>query len=339
LAVLSVVALVATFGIVSRYPDLNRKSAMAEHHTVGDTMSMWPILKVKPDDPTWKQIAFTSVNWANDNKKGMAFGIALAALVSLCLSYWQLNPRGRMRSAFYGMMLGTPLGVCVNCAAPVFKGALRSRRIEMALALMFASPTLNIVVLMMAFSLLPLYMAVTKLVFNLAVILIGVPILARWLDKAPIKDLQKLEDRLASESCAVRVDESLGAALVGVVKDFWTQLRWIVVRTVPLMLVAGVLGATLSHLVPLDALHGQGGTLAVLIALTVGLILPVPMAFDVVLTNALYAAGLPPNVAMVLLLSLGIYSLYSFMITWQSASRGGRSASPPGCGSRSSRSA
>ena len=321
LAVFAVVALVASFGFVSRYPDLNRKAAMAERHTVGDTISMWPVLKVSASDPTWKQIAYTSVNWANDNKKGMAFGIALAALLTLCLSYWQFNPRGRMRSAFYGMMLGTPLGVCVNCAAPVFKGALRSRRIEMALALMFASPTLNIVVLMMAFSLLPLYMAMTKLLFNLTVILIGVPLLARWLDTAPVKDLQNLEDRLAGQSCAVRVDESLPAALLGVVVDFAKQLAWIAGRTVPLMLVAGVLGATLSHLVPLEALQGQGGTLAVLIAATVALILPVPMAFDVVLTNALYSAGLPPSVAMVLLLGLGIYSLYSFMITWQSASR------------------
>jgi len=321
LALFAVIALVASFGYVSRYPDLNRKAAMAERHSVGDTISMWPILKVSADDPVAKQIAYTAVNWTNDNKKGMAFGVVLAALLSLALGYWQFNPRGRMRSAFYGMVLGTPLGVCVNCAAPVFKGALRSRRIEMALALMFASPTLNIVVLMMAFSLLPLYMAVTKLIFNLIVILIGVPLLARWLEVAPVKDLQRLEDRLAGQSCAVVVRESFGAALVGMVVDFAKQLRWIAVRTVPLMLVAGLLGATLSHLVPLDALQGHGGTLAVVIAATVGLVLPVPMAFDVVLTNALYSAGLPPSVALVLLLSLGIYSLYSFMITWQSASR------------------
>src|SRR5262245_28982771 len=170
----------------------------------------------------------------------MAFGVALAALLSLLLSYWQFSPRGRMRNAFYGMVLGTPLGVCVNCAAPVFKGALRSRRIEMALALMFASPTLNIVVLMMAFSLLPLYVAVTKLVFDLAGILIGVPLLARRLETAPVKDLQKLEARLTGPSCEIAVRESFGAAVVGVVVDFAKQLRWIAVRTVPLMLVAGL---------------------------------------------------------------------------------------------------
>ena len=321
LALVAAIVLVIGFGAKSRYPDLGRKAAMAERHTVGDTIAMWPVLKVSADDPTWKQIAYTSVNWANDNKKGMAFGIVLAALLSVCLGYWQFRPRGRMRSAFYGMVLGTPLGVCVNCAAPVFKGALRSRRIEMALALMFASPTLNIVVLMMAFSLLPLYMAVTKLMFNLAVILIGVPLLARWLEVAPIQDLQRLDERLAADRCAVAVSEPVPVALAGMVRDFLRQLWWVSSRTVPLMLLAGVLGATLSHLVPLDALHGRGGTLAVLVAATVGLILPVPMAFDVVLTNALYSAGLPASVAMVLLLSLGVYSLYSFMITWQSASR------------------
>jgi uncharacterized membrane protein YraQ (UPF0718 family) len=321
LTLVAVIALVASFGYVSRYPDLGRKAAMAERHTVGDTISMWPVLEVSPSDPTWKQIAYTSVNWANDNKKGMAFGLVLAALLSLCLSYCQLSPRGRLRSAFYGMLLGTPLGVCVNCAAPVFKGALRSRRIEMALALMFASPTLNLVVLMMAFSLLPFWMAVAKLMFNLAIILVGVPILARWLDGAPVKDLAKLDARLAGEACALPAPEAWPAALAGVVRGFARQLGWIVVRTLPLMIVAGVLGAALSHLVPLDALRGHAGVLAVVIATTVGLILPVPMAFDVVLVNALYAAGLAPSIALALLLGLGIYSLYSFLITWQSAGR------------------
>ncbi len=321
LATLAIITLVVSFSYYSRYPDLNRKAMVAENHSVGDTISMWPILKVTANDPMWKKIAYTTVNWTNDNKKGMSFGIALAALLSIWLSYWQFNPGGRWRSAFYGMILGSPLGVCVNCAAPVFKGVLRSRRIEMALALMFASPTLNVVVLTMAFSLLPLYMAFTKLAFNLAVILLGVPLLARWLADAPVKDLQVLEQRLATEACAVPIQESFVSAFVGLFKDFGRQLGHIFIRTAPLMFVAGFLGAALSHLVPLDALRGSGGLGSVILAATVGLILPVPMAFDVVLTNALFSAGLPQNVAMVLLLSLGVYSFYSFMITWQSASR------------------
>jgi len=321
LATLAVVTLVVSFGYFSRYPDLNRKAMVAENHSVADTISMWPILKVTTNDPMWKKIAYTTVNWTNDNKKGMAFGISLAALLSCWLSYLQFNPGGRFRSAFYGMILGSPLGVCVNCAAPVFKGALRSRRIEMALALMFSSPTLNVVVLTMAFSLLPFYMAVTKLLFNLAVIMIGVPLLARWLQDAPVKDLQQLEARLATESCAVAVKESFLSSFLGLLQDFGRQLWTIFIRTAPLMLVAGFLGASLSHLIPLDALQGQSGLIPLVLAATVGLILPVPMAFDVVLTNALFSAGLPYNVSMVLLLSLGVYSFYSFMITWQSASR------------------
>jgi hypothetical protein len=109
--------------------------------------------------------------------------------------------------------------------------------------------------------------------------------------------------------------------VIGLLKDFFKQLWTIFYRTAPLMLVAGFLGASLSHLVPLDALQGQDGFIPMVVAATVGLILPVPMAFDVVLTNALFSAGLPHNVAMVLLLSLGVYSFYSFMITWQSTSR------------------
>ena len=66
----------------------------------------------------------------------------------------------------------------------------------MALALMFASPTLNVVVLMMAFSLLPLYMAVTKLLFNLLVIFALVPLLSKWLARSPVTDITKLERAL-----------------------------------------------------------------------------------------------------------------------------------------------
>ncbi len=313
-----------SFGYFSRYPDLNRKAMVAESASVADTIAMWPILKVKAYDPLWKKIVYTTVNWANDNKKGMTFGIIIASLLASLMGYVHFRPsNSRFRNTFYGFLLGTPLGICVNCAAPVFKGMLQSRRIEMALALMFSSPTLNVVVVTMAFTLLPLYMAVTKLLFNLLVIFGLVPLMARYLHHWPVQDIRKLEELTEKPvlSWDDPVVEPWGAALKGFAKDFWKHLAQLFTKTVPLMLVAGFMGSLVSHLVPLDLLRGAGGPMALLVAAATGIFLPVPMAFDVVLTHALYTAGVPASTAMILLLSLGVFSFYSFIIVAQSASR------------------
>ena len=45
-----------------------------------------------------------------------------------------------------------------------------------------------------------------------------------------------------------------------------------------------------------------------------------PIAFDVVVTAALLAAGLPAGYAMVLLFTLGIFSVYSFSVVWEAVS-------------------
>ena len=79
------------------------------------------------------------------------------------------------------MAMGAPLGVCVNCAAPIAKGMYAGgARAESTLSAMVASPTLNVIVLTMLFSILPFYMAVMKIALSLFVIL------ARGADPVPL---------------------------------------------------------------------------------------------------------------------------------------------------------
>lgn len=90
------------------------------------------------------------------------------------------------------------------------------------------------------------------------------------------------------------------------------------------MLLAGLLGSIVITLLPLESLAtflptvgrrhlllGMGGV-AVL-----GLFLPVPMAFDVLVTAILWQAGLPVPYTMVLLFTLGIFSIYPYTILWR----------------------
>src|SRR3989338_5170264 len=106
---------------------------MAKSDSVFDLLSVWPLLKVHAEDPLLQKILYTTVNWINDNTTGMRVGVLLGAVFLTLFSY--LRPpetRNRLWNAVLGFLIGTPLGVCVNCAAPIFKGMLRSKRVETA---------------------------------------------------------------------------------------------------------------------------------------------------------------------------------------------------------------
>ena len=150
-----------------------------------------------------------------------------------------------------GMFVGTPLGVCVNCVAPIAKGMYEAgSKMETALAVMFSSPTLNIIVLTMLFSIFPFYMALAKLLATFVLILIIVPLVS-YKNKQPIDDSVSEADTY----CVIS-NESWPKALKGATFDYLKGLRYIFVRTVQLMLLAGFFGALASHLWSFDKLIG-----------------------------------------------------------------------------------
>ena len=316
----------AFFWIVSRYPNLNAKAMMAHSASVADTLSVWPIFEVRPEFSLAKKVLLTTLNWSHDNWKGMTFGVFFAAVFLTLFSYLQIPPTtSPLANTFFGFLLGTPLGVCVNCAAPIFKGILKSRRIETAFAAMLSSPTMNIVVLTMLFSLFPFYMAVTKVVFTLFCIFVGVPLISRLVGTESIRDFAELpvDSRFmpAPSNAADIHDKTLIGAIAGSCSDLLRNFWFMVYKTVPLMLLAGFLGSLLSHLIPLDAFMGiRPGFFTIVLAAVVGVCLPTPIAFDIILVNALYSHGLPPSIALTLLCTLGIFSIYSFFLVWASTS-------------------
>jgi uncharacterized membrane protein YraQ (UPF0718 family) len=77
-------------------------------------------------------------------------------------------PRRRTGNAYVNSLLGAavgmPMGVCANCVAPIGRGLYAAgMSAESTLAAMFSSPTLNVVVLAMAFALFPLPIVGLKL--------------------------------------------------------------------------------------------------------------------------------------------------------------------------------
>ena len=325
LAIIVIAILVYFFWTSSRYPSLGDKALMAGAIELEDPLSFVARFPIEEHYSIWKKIGLSTLNWLDTNRQGMTFGVLFGAVFLTLMRYLQrINFKSSIANSTLGLLVGTPLGVCVNCAAPIAKGMFDGgARAETTLAAMIASPTLNIVVLTMLFSILPFYMAVTKIFLSLVLIILLIPLICRWL---PARDLQISSElqrvcELPDWNAAKPSIESWSAAATAFAKnlasDFWYILR----LTVPLMILAGFLGALVATLIPIESLGSlKYGFFGLIIVALIGTFLPVPIAFDVVICGALLAAGLPVGYVMCLLFTLGSFSIYSGFIVAQTIS-------------------
>ncbi|MGH6821136.1 MAG: permease, partial [Methylocella sp.] len=265
------------------------------------------------------------MNWIYTNRRGMMFGVLFGSAFLTLLRYL---PRRSFKSGFansvLGVAIGAPLGVCVNCASPIAAGMYKGgTRAETALAAMIASPTFNIIVVSMAFALLPFYLAAAKLLLTLAIVLVAVPLICRSL---PVGQLQASNAEV--DSCIVNPiktgatrHENLAGGVFGFFRDFLQDFWFISRMTVPMMILAGFLGAVVATLVPFEMLTDLPVNIGtIIIVALVGIFAPVPMAFDIVLAAVLLNSGLPISLVMVLLITLGSYSIYSYIVVSQTIS-------------------
>ena len=329
LALLLITALGAFFWGGSRYPALNDKADMG-----GDTglsgIGFDVLVELPPEASLWQRVIYTDINWMYTNWKGMTFGLLFAGAI-MCLfsrlpSWRCANP---FAGSLYGSLMGAPLGVCVNCATPIGRGLHEAgARPVVSLAATISSPTLNFVVLVMIFTLLPWYLAVLKLGLTLLFLLVLLPLIAGRLERPSVP--RETADSPITEACAnpgLSADTGWGAAAGWLTRAFPRNLWFIVRKTVPAMLLAGLLGSALITLIPVElisAIQLDDTLFMQLITLTFfaafGLFLPVPMTFDVILTAVLLGAGLKPGYAMVLLFTLGAFSVYPFWVIGRSMS-------------------
>jgi uncharacterized membrane protein YraQ (UPF0718 family) len=320
------------FWSISRYPGLYGKMLHASGFVFADVLSFDAILDTR-DAHSWFEKTWTTfVNWINTNKKGMAFGIGFGALL---ITFFQLledkilaaQKAGSRNfiAVIYGFIMGVPLGLCTNCATPIAYGIYaKGAKLETALAVQMSSPTMNVVVLITLFNLFSTELFIGKIVLTLGVIFILMPFLV---SRFPAERLAKVDNikavNPAVKACSItdHSNANFVTALQFVVQNVLKNLGFLIVRVVPLMLLAGFLGAVLIHLLPWDTVinslpktFGLPMVLAMVGLGLFGLFLPVPMAFDVIFVGGLAAAGLPAHYAFVLLFTLGIFSIYPFMM-------------------------
>ncbi|MBL1143140.1 MAG: hypothetical protein HND53_14045 [Proteobacteria bacterium] len=317
----SVIAVI--FWSQSRIPALNEKAQMGLRTNFGE-IAFNILLPVSPDQIFIERVIKSSINWAYTNMIGMTFGLLFAAAALTILSNLKSRSfRQPWLNTLSGVLIGAPLGVCVNCATPIAFGIYSAgARLETALATLIASPTLNIIVLTMSFTLLPWQMALSKLLAVL-ITLSFIPLLVKHFPASDnLKPLSNISHNSFSKDqgfCTVEEsfnsDENYFNALLVTSRVFVKNLFYIVRFALPLMLLAGFLGALVIEVVPFNFFENVHARFYIILACAlVATILPVPIAFDVIIVTALVASGIDKGLATTLLIALGIYSIYPAFI-------------------------
>ncbi len=308
LSALLAVSIAGYFWIDSRYPSLLKKLASGKGIHVNAPLSFDALLPITAQMPFWTRVAHTAIDWAYTNRIGMTFGVCFgAAMITLLASL----PRRRFKNAYantaLGALIGTPLGVCANCVAPVGRGLLEGGAAPATmLAAMISSPTLNIVVLVMTFTLLPFRIALLRLLAPV-VLLALVPLLVRG-------------DEAVPEVLTCSLEAQPGRAARSVVMRYLSNLWRLAAMTVPWMLLAGLVGALLIELVPPQWIPTQVSVVGLLAVAVLGTIAPMPIAFDVAFAWILLSRGVPPAYVAVVACTLGAFSIYPFLILGKSLS-------------------
>jgi uncharacterized membrane protein YraQ (UPF0718 family) len=308
-AALLALSMASYFWIDSRYPALIKKLHVGKSIRVTGAISFDSLLPVTPSMPLAARVGRTTVNWMWTNRIGMAFGVCFGAAM---LTLLPLLPKRRFHTAagdtMFGAVLGTPLGVCANCVAPIGQGLVEAgASTHTVLATMFSSPLLNVVVLAMAFSLFPLPIALTRLAVPL-VLLALVPLIA------PTRNAGLDIQLPAAGGRGVAQDAGMTVA------RFLKNLARIASITVPLMLLAAFLGAVTAEALPAHDIPATASLVGIVLIALVGTFLPVPMAFDVALAFVLMTRGVPLPYVVTLLCTLGAFSIFPFLIVGRSLS-------------------
>ncbi len=323
IATLTLISIMLSFWIGSRYPDLNEKSGMASDRLIENAISFTSVFPISHDDSQLTVAFKHAINWIDNNKKGMIFGIILAATILTILPFiGRLKFKTRLGNTITGLFIGTPMGVCVNCVTPIAQSMNRGGvNLYTSMATLFSSPTLNIIVLSLLFTLLPFYIALAKLIFTLFFIIIILPLVLKFTESYSIS---KTPDYVANQTLpddSLLTETTLYGDIYWFIKTLFINIIYVCRITLPWMLLAGILGAILVAFIPWDHFIGWLTTLTsiekvfgLIITTIFGLILPVPIAFDVLLGAVLYEVGLPVIYVTALVISLGTFSIYPFTI-------------------------
>lgn len=252
--------------------------------------------------PVGQAVLNFSLNYFSAVWKAMLFGVLIAGALRAFLPEERLA--GYMRGArgyLLGTLTGSSLCMCSCCATPIFASLHRKGAgLGQATAFMVSSPALNPFSILLIATVLSYRFAVARLLMGLAIAL-GVSYLLCRAFGGP--RVPGGEEAPSGQSSGIRE---------------WLRASWSFTRmVVPLMLLGVLAAGAMKVLLPPSVVSGYlgGGVMPILIASTVGVLLPIPTFGEIPLTMGFLQLGMGAGPAMALLITLPTINLASLLIS------------------------
>ena len=316
------VIILGVFWFGSRYPQLIEKAAHINTSTPLSFIYSSELISMATQHGFWLRVFASFINWIWSMRIGMTFGLVMGALLHTLFEFYPPMLTGNIYlNTLKGIMLGAPAGVCVNCAVPVACGITRSKnKIETALGFMFSSPTLNFLVVSMVFASLP--WAFGLIHYSLiSVMLLGIVPLLVWLYKrqqpSTLEETGTCAIDLRDSFCKETILEGLTAVLKTYGKNFISLIKF----AIPMMLVVAVISSFAVELIPFQTIFSHVSFVGLFLTALVTVLLPVPIALEVIVARHLYVNHVPAPYVMLFLFTLGTYSMLPMIYLWKEVSK------------------
>ncbi|MBI2955176.1 MAG: permease [Chloroflexi bacterium] len=203
------------------------------------------------------------------------------------------------------VLLGIPNMLCTCCAATTLPGLRRlGVGLGASLAFFVTAPSLNIVVILLAFQLLPLPLAIARSVLGL-VAAVGVTYVLAKLYPA-------VESTHYETACTTPEERTIGGQMWSLLSNTWDVAR----VAIPLLVVGIVIVSVLKAVVPVELVVKNlgDGLPAILLASAIGTFLMVPTFTEVLWVGEFTKQGMSIGPAVALLATLPAVSLPSLWV-------------------------
>ena len=298
------IALLALFLAFNRIPKLDTVRADLVAATATDQQCFQGFcVEAEKDTPLllrWWDTAFTYLRLVT---LGMAFAFLVAGVTEAFLlpngQSFGLQIRG-LQGSFRGLVVGPVLNLCSACIVPI-SAAFRSRgaSIETTLAIVHSSSTLNLPAIIMAAMVFAPIIGGTRIAVSLVAALLIGPLVALVVGERHVESL----GIQVNEQPDAGARSSWGEALSEGMRDWVKASSGYLIKLGPVMVLAGFGSALVLQWVSPDSVSrflGDNLT-GIAVAATLGILINVPLLFEIPLVAALLLVGMGTGPAATLL--------------------------------------
>lgn len=257
--------------------------------------------------PQWLLPFYYALDYLNTVWFTTLLGLLIAgAVVTFLSDFVQTRLRGNgFKEHLGGVLLGLPNMFCTCCAATTLPGLHKSGASFGALLAFFVTaPSLNIVVILLAFQLLPLKLAVIRLLLGLVAAIGVTSVVAKFYPAAPLAPPAPISD--------ARGDKPPASLIWAWIGNSWDGAK----AAIPLLIVGIFIISVLKTVVPFEVVVKNlgDGILPTVVASAIGTLLMVPTFTEVLWVGEFAKQGMGTSPAVALLITLPSVSLPSLWI-------------------------